>query len=79
MDRHYEPRDFRVAGQAKALTSTESSEILPPGIEASKTCHSPGPEQAESRCFEWRTYHDWTEREEVTAKIALLALRTASR
>ena len=65
-----------VSCHAKALTSTESSDILLPGIETCKTCHAPGPEHAESRCFECHTYHDWSKRKEVTPKFVLPALRT---
>lgn len=65
-----------VSCHAKALTSTESSDVLLPGIETCKKCHAPGPEHAESRCFECHTYHDWSKRKEVTPKFALPALRT---
>jgi hypothetical protein len=65
-----------VSCHAKALTSTESSDILLPGIETCKTCHAPGPEHAESRCFECHTYHDWSKRKEVRPKFTLPALRT---
>ena len=68
-----------VSCHAKALTSTESSDILLPGIETCKTCHAPGPEHAESRCFECHTYHDWSKRKEVTPKYTLPALRTRGR
>jgi hypothetical protein len=68
-----------VSCHAKALTSTESSDVLIPGISTCKTCHAPGPEHAESRCFECHTYHDWSKRKEVTPKFTLLALRTAGR
>jgi hypothetical protein len=61
---------------AKALTSTESSDLLLPGIETCKTCHAPGLEHAESRCFECHTYHDWSKRKEITPKFTLPALRT---
>jgi hypothetical protein len=64
---------------AKALTSTESSDVLLPGIETCRTCHAPGPEHAESRCFECHTYHDWSKRKEVTPKFTLPALRTGGR
>jgi hypothetical protein len=64
---------------ARALTSTESSDVLLPGIETCKTCHAPGPEHAESRCFECHTYHDWSKRKEVTPKFTLPALATGSR
>jgi hypothetical protein len=68
-----------VSCHAKALTSTESSDILLPGIETCKTCHAPGPEHAESRCFECHTYHDWSKRKEVTPKFTLPALQTGGR
>jgi hypothetical protein len=65
-----------VSCHTKALTSTESSDILLPGIETCKTCHAPGPEHAESRCFECHTYHDWSKRKEITPQFTLPALRT---
>jgi hypothetical protein len=68
-----------VSCHAKALTSTEASDILLPGIETCKTCHAPGPEHAESRCFECHTYHDWSKRKEITPKFTLPALRTGGR
>jgi hypothetical protein len=68
-----------VSCHAKALTSTEWSDILLPGIETCKTCHAPGPGHAESRCFECHTYHDWSKRKEVTPKFTLPALRTGGR
>jgi len=64
---------------AKALTSTESGDVLLPGIETCKKCHAPGPEHAESRCFECHTYHDWSKRKEITPKFTLPALRTGAR
>lgn len=64
-----------VSCHVKALTSTESGDILLPGIETCKTCHAPGPEHADSRCSECHTYHDWTKRKEVTPKFTLPALR----
>jgi hypothetical protein len=68
-----------VSCHAKALTSTESSDVLIPGIATCKTCHAPGPEHAESRCFECHTYHDWSKRKEVTPKFTLPALRIGGR
>lgn len=65
-----------VSCHAKALTSTESSDILLPGIATCKTCHAPGPAHADSRCSECHTYHDWSKRKEVTPKFTLPALRT---
>jgi hypothetical protein len=67
-----------VSCHAKAMTSTEASDILLPGIETCKTCHATGPEYAESRCFECHTYHDWSKRKEVTPKFTLPALRSGS-
>jgi len=60
----------------KALSSTESNDILIPGIATCKTCHAPGPNHAESRCFECHTYHDWAQRKEVKPTFTLPALRT---
>jgi len=63
----------------KALTSKETSDVLLPGIATCKTCHAPGPEHAESRCFECHTYHDWAKRKEVAPKFTLPALRTGGK
>ena len=61
---------------AKALTRTESSDILLPGIATCQACHAPGPGHADSRCSECHTYHDWSKRKEVSPKFTLPALRT---
>jgi len=66
-----------VSCHAKALTSTESSDVLLPGITTCRTCHAPGPDHAESRCFECHTYHDWSKRKEVKPAFTLPALRTS--
>jgi hypothetical protein len=63
----------------KALTSTETSDVLLPGISTCKKCHAPGPEHAESRCFECHTYHDWSKRKEIKPTFMLPALRTGGR
>jgi len=60
----------------KALTSKDSFDVLLPGIATCQKCHAPGPEHAESRCFECHTYHDWSRRKEVTPKFTLPSLRT---
>ena len=60
----------------KTLTSTESGDVLLPGIATCQTCHAPGPDHAESRCFECHTYHDWSKRKEVKPTFTLPALRT---
>ncbi len=63
-----------VSCHLKAPTSTDSSDILIPGIETCKTCHAPGPNHAESRCFECHTYHDWAKRKDVKPSFTLPAL-----
>jgi transcription elongation factor Elf1 len=63
----------------KALKSTETTDILLPGIAACQTCHAPGPDHAESRCFECHTYHDWSKRKEITPKFTLPSLQTGGR
>jgi hypothetical protein len=63
----------------KALSSTETTDILLPGIATCQTCHAPGPDHAESRCFECHTYHDWSKRKEITPKFTLPSLRTGGR
>jgi hypothetical protein len=68
-----------VSCHEKALNSTEMSDVLLPGIATCKTCHAPGPEHAESRCFECHTYHDWSKRKEVMPAFTLPALRTGER
>jgi hypothetical protein len=65
-----------VSCHPKALSSTETSDVLLPGIATCKTCHAPGSEHAESRCFECHTYHDWAKRKEVKPTFVLPALRT---
>jgi transcription elongation factor Elf1 len=65
-----------VSCHAKALTSTEASDTLLPGIAICKTCHGPGPGHADARCSECHTYHDWSKRKEVTPRFTLPALRT---
>jgi hypothetical protein len=67
-----------VSCHEKALTSTETSDILLPGIATCRTCHAPGPNHAESRCFECHTYHDWSKREEVKPTFTLPALRSGN-
>jgi hypothetical protein len=77
---HDAHRGFSCVGcHAKALTSTETSDILVPGIAYCKQCHAPGPEHAESRCFECHTYHDWSKRKEVKATYTLPEMRSGGR
>jgi hypothetical protein len=68
-----------VSCHEKALTSTETTDVLLPGIATCQTCHAPGPDHAESRCSECHTYHDWSKRKEVQPKFTLPSLRTGGR
>jgi len=68
-----------VSCHEKALTSTETSDVLLPGIATCRTCHAPGAGHAESRCFECHTYHDWAKRKEIEATFTLPALRNGGR
>jgi hypothetical protein len=77
---HDAHRGFSCAScHEKALSSTETSEVLLPGIATCRTCHAPGPDHTESRCFECHTYHDWSKRKEVKPTFVLPALRTGGR
>jgi hypothetical protein len=77
---HDAHRGFACEGcHEKALSSTETSDLLLPGIATCKACHAPGPEHAESRCFECHTYHDWSKRKEVKPTFTLPALSTGGR
>ncbi|HUI75673.1 MAG TPA: hypothetical protein VLX32_12040 [Candidatus Acidoferrum sp.] len=76
---HDAHRGFACAScHQKSLTSTESSDILIPGIAVCQTCHAPGPAHAESRCFECHTYHDWSKRREIRPSFTLPALRSSA-
>jgi hypothetical protein len=68
-----------VSCHEKALKSTEPSDVLLPGIATCQTCHAPGREHAESRCFECHTYHDRSKRKEVKPTFTLPPLRTGGR
>ena len=68
-----------VSCHEKALASTETTDVLLPGIATCQTCHAPGPDHAESRCFECHTYHDWSKRKEIAPKFTLPALHPGGR
>jgi predicted CXXCH cytochrome family protein len=77
---HDAHRGFACAGcHEKALNSTQTSDVLLPRIASCKKCHAPGPEHAESRCFECHTYHDWSKRKEVNPTFTLPGLRPGGR
>jgi predicted CXXCH cytochrome family protein len=57
-----------------AATSQQSSDLLVPGITTCRSCHKPGAEWAESRCFECHTYHDSAQRESAHSNFSLTDL-----
>ena len=74
---HDAHRGFSCVGcHPGTLTSKESSDVLVPNLATCKTCHAPGPDHAESRCFECHTYHDWSKRKEVRPTYTLPGLQT---
>jgi hypothetical protein len=68
-----------VSCHPNAVTSTETKDVLLPGISVCQTCHAPGVDRAESRCSECHTYHDWSKRQEVTPRFTLPALLASGR
>jgi hypothetical protein len=63
---------------SNVLKSTESADVLIPGIAVCQTCHTPGPGKVSSECSECHTYHDWSKRTEVKPVFTLPALRGGS-
>jgi hypothetical protein len=59
-----------------ALKSTESSDILIPGIAVCQTCHARGPGHAGAECSECHTYHDWSKRKEVKPTFVMPGWKT---
>jgi hypothetical protein len=77
---HDAHRGFRCVGcHSKALTSTESNDILLPGIATCKVCHASGLGYAEVRCFECHTYHNWAKKKEVRATFVVPGLQAGGR
>jgi hypothetical protein len=77
---HDAHRGFSCAGcHPGALTSKETSDVLVPPLSNCKTCHGPGPDHAESRCFECHTYHDWSKRKEVKPTYLFPGLQTGGK
>ena len=68
-----------VTCHTQALNSTLTTDVLLPGIATCKTCHAPGPDHAESRCFECHTYHDWSQRKEISPKYNFPELKQGAR
>lgn len=67
-----------LACHAGASKSQETADVLLPGIQTCEQCHHPGPESAESRCFECHTYHDWSKEKQVKGKITFSSLRNGN-
>ena len=63
---------------SNALKSTESSDVLIPGIAVCQTCHADGAGHASAQCTECHTYHDWSKLKEVKPAFTLPALRGGS-
>jgi hypothetical protein len=77
---HDAHRGFSCVGcHPGALASKETSDVLVPPLANCKTCHAPGPDHAESRCFECHTYHDWSKRKEVKPTYLLPGLQTGGK
>ena len=68
-----------VSCHEKALTSTQTTDVLLPGIATCQTCHAPGADHVEARCFECHAYHDWSKRKEISPKFTLPALEQRGR
>lgn len=64
-----------VSCHQKALTSSDASDVLLPGIATCRACHAPGAGHADSQCSECHTYHDWSQRKEVKATFTLPVLQ----
>jgi hypothetical protein len=64
---------------AAALNSQLSSDLLLPGIATCRSCHHPGTEAAESRCFECHTYHDPAQRRLAHSNFSVSELLNAAR
>jgi len=59
---------------AKALTSTQTEDILLPGIKTCQTCHNGRPNVegvSENGCFLCHTYHKWDQRKDFKGKYTI--------
>lgn len=65
-----------VSCHEKVMKSTETADLLVPGIATCRTCHARGADHADSQCSECHTYHDWSKRKEVNSTFTLPVLRT---
>jgi hypothetical protein len=63
-----------------AKTSEATSDVLLPGIQTCRECHSSGSAQpAQTGCFECHAYHDWTKEKPVNGRYALHGSGSAAR
>jgi hypothetical protein len=67
------------ACHSAALTSQQTADLLLPGIATCRSCHHPGKEAAESRCFECHTYHDPAKRKPAHSNFSLTDILTGER
>jgi len=63
----------------KALSSTETSNVLVPGHRELQDLPRARPGACGSRCFECHTYHDWSKRKEVKPAYSLPVVQTGGR
>jgi hypothetical protein len=60
---------------AKANASTETSDVLIPGIETCRQCHRSGGDAAAANCSECHGYHDWSKEKPVAGKYTIKQLQ----
>ena len=60
---------------AKANESSETSDVLIPGVQTCQQCHHSGKDAAEARCFECHAYHDWSKEKPVAGKYTVKQLQ----
>lgn len=58
----------------KTGNSKETSDVLIPSVKVCQDCHKSGSHNAESRCFECHTYHDWTKEKHVNGTFTIKQL-----
>jgi len=63
------------------MTGSHRKGITAPqiGNEACRSCHHPGAEEAESRCFECHTYHDPAQRKPAHGNFSVAELQGRAR
>ncbi len=61
-----------------ASASQATSDVLLPGTATCRSCHHPGEDAAEARCFECHTYHDRSKEKPVKGRFAFPSLLRGS-